>query len=201
MRYLKHISEARANDLYKKYGIEKYTMNNDGSIDVDDDVNLTDLRLTKIPLKFGKVSGSFHCDDNYKLYSLKGCPYHVGGGFFCTDTNLTSLEGCPDYVGGSFYCSYNGLVSLEGGPDRVGGSFYCNDNKLTSLEGFPTNLGGDFKCENNPVFQLWKLFEDKNKVDLFNDYDIVRGDTIVLDRLLDFLKEIDKPLLYGYKII
>jgi len=34
---------------------------------------------------------------------------------------------------------------------------------------------------------------------LFNDYDIIRGDIIILDRLNDFLEEIGKPKVTDIK--
>ncbi len=45
--------------LCKEYGIKDYTINQDKSIDVAQDVNLSNLKLKKLPLKFGHVYGSF----------------------------------------------------------------------------------------------------------------------------------------------
>ena len=83
-----------------------YTINNDGSIDVDGIVDLSQMNLTKIPFKFRNVSGSFYCYNN----------------------QLTSLEDAPKTVGGSFYCDHNQLTSLDGAPNRVGGNFLCYNN-------------------------------------------------------------------------
>ena len=46
---------------------------------------------------------------------------------------------------------------------------------------------------------IWNLFEDWSKVELFNDYDIVRGDHLILDRLNDFLETIGKKPVKGVK--
>ena len=89
--------------ICKKYGIEDYTVNEDGSIDVEGDVDLRDKRLTKLPLKFN----------------------HVSGGFYCYNNQLVTLEGSPQSVGSHFYCGNNQLTTLEGGPKSVGGGFYC----------------------------------------------------------------------------
>jgi hypothetical protein len=241
--------------ICEKYGIQNFTINSDGSIDINGDVDLSEKGLDKLPLKFRNVTGNFICYHN-KLTSLEGCPEWVGGNFYCSYNNLTSLEGCPESVGGHFYCNNNNLTSLEGGPKWVGGHFYCSYNNLTSLEGCPKSvgdgfycknnklislegcpewisgnffcsfnnltslegspksvggnficsnnnlislegapesIGGDFCCSNNPVYQIWKLFEDKDKIELFNDMDIIQGDSIVLDRLIDFLDHIGKP--------
>ena len=136
--------------LCSKFGIKKYTINDDYSIDVDGNVELHGKGLTKIPLKFNKVSGWFYCYNN-KLTTLEGCPEKVGGLFGCSFNNLTTLEGSPKEVGGDFYCHNNKLTTLEGSPKEVGGSFCCNTNKLTTLEGGPKYVGGNFYCRNNPL--------------------------------------------------
>ena len=43
----------------KKYVSGTITVNDDGSIDVDGDVIMYNLNLTKIPFKFSKVTGIF----------------------------------------------------------------------------------------------------------------------------------------------
>jgi len=128
-----YIKEFKNTEI-KKFGIRNYTFNDDLSIDVNDNVDLYDKDLTKIPFKFRNVAGYFNCSYN-KLTSLEGCPKTVGGSLFCYSNNLTSLEGCPETLGGDFTCSYNNLTSLEGCTETVLGDFYCSDNNLTSLEG------------------------------------------------------------------
>ena len=117
--------------ICKKYGIENYTINSDGSIDVDGNVNLWDKRLTELPLTFNKVNGYFECGGN-NLTTLEGSPKWVGGDFSCVGNNLTSLDFSPEYVGGEFYCDNNQLTSLKGSPKWVGGYFSCEDNNLTN---------------------------------------------------------------------
>jgi len=172
--------------ICKKYGIDNYTINSDGSIDVDGDVelynkgltskiyNLYYVKLYKLPLKFGKVTGDFYCYNNKlttlegapkevgggfycshnQLITLEGCPMEVGGNFNCRDNKLTILEGAPREVGGYFYCNNNKLITLEGGPREVGDNFVCNYNQLTTLEGGPIKVGGDFYCNNNKLITL-----------------------------------------------
>ena len=54
-------------EICEKYGIKNYTINDDGSIDVDSDVYLNGSNLTQIPLKFNKVTGDFYCYNNSLL--------------------------------------------------------------------------------------------------------------------------------------
>jgi hypothetical protein len=154
-RYQNFIKESKEDidSICRKYDIKNYTINEDGSIDVDGDVDLYDKGLTDLPIKFGKVSGSFYCRNN-QLTSLEGAPEKVVGNFDCKNNQLTSLEGSPRSVGGYFACSYNELRSLEGSPLEVGGDFSCHSNKLTSLEGSPREVGGDFYCNNNKLTSL-----------------------------------------------
>jgi hypothetical protein len=168
-------SRKEIEDICHKYFIYGYTINEDGSIDVEGNVELASKRLEKIPLNFRHVSGSFYCESNRELSSLEGCPETVGGNFHCFYTNiktleggpktvgdyygasnnkLISLEGGPNEVGGAFLCYKNELVSLVGGPKKVGGSYRCTDNKLTSLVGAPDYVGGTFRCDSNKLNNL-----------------------------------------------
>ena len=83
MKYLKLFENFEdIHEICREYGINNYTINSDGSIDVDGDVRLFDKELTKLPLKFNHVSGDFWCDYN-KLTTLLGSPQSVGGYFYC----------------------------------------------------------------------------------------------------------------------
>jgi hypothetical protein len=96
-------------DICKRYKITNYTINDDGSIDVNGNVNLSFNYLIELPLRFNKVSDNFICSHN-QLTSLKGCPKYIGGYFSCYNNRLTSLEFSPDYVDGYFDCEYNDLT-------------------------------------------------------------------------------------------
>jgi len=172
----------------EKYYITRYTINDDLSIDVDDNVNLTLYSLEYLPLKF-----------NY-----------VAGFFVCTENNLKTLEGCPQTVDGFFDCSHNNLKTLEGSPQTVGGGFGCSDNKLADLEHFP-EVSGSIDIYDNPVDSLVYTFiknADSFLIEDFNDYEIVRNrDTVMLDRLETFIRDNDLEMPYlddikkNYKII
>jgi hypothetical protein len=75
------------NDICKKWGIENYTINDDGSIDVQGNVDLSDMGLTKLPIKFRNVTGYFYCSYN-QLVTLEGSPQRVGGDFYCYNNQL-----------------------------------------------------------------------------------------------------------------
>jgi hypothetical protein len=154
MIYLKEYNnyDNQVAEICKKFGIRNWSIR-DGLVDVDGNVGLWNKGLNKLPLKFGRVSGYFDCNNN-NLTSLEGAPKEVGGYFSCGWNNLTTLEGAPKEVGGNFSCRYNKLTTLEGVPKEVGGNFSCSYNKLTTLEGAPKEVGGNFYCRNNNLTTL-----------------------------------------------
>ena len=126
--------------ICKKYRIENYTINPDGSVDVDGDVSLSNYRFAKLPLKFGRVSGYFDCSDN-KLTTLEGAPREVGGNFYCKNNQLTTLEGAPERVS-YIRCDYN----------PVHGIYKLFKNK----KDFMDSLDWDYIRGNNIVMSRFK---------------------------------------------
>lgn len=178
MKTKRVITKHQVKCIIEKYRIKLDTKNiiitKQGLIDVDDDVSITNSRLKRLPLSFGKVTGNFHCSSN-RLISLKGCPVWVGGSFNCYGNQLTSLKYGPIEVGGDYSCHENGLTSLMGsakiingnfncflnqlkslshGPIKVNGSYYAYHNELTTLEGSPDFVGGSFHVGANEFSNL-----------------------------------------------
>ena len=86
-------------------GIENYTVNSQGEIDVDGNVDLGGEKFKELPYKFGKVGGYFSIRECKNLTSLKNCPDCVEGWFNCSFCkNLNSIKGCTLEVHGDFYC-------------------------------------------------------------------------------------------------
>ena len=136
MRYLKiyenYQTKAEVSKICERYGIRNWSINKDRLVDVAGYIDLSEMDLTELPLKFGIVTGDFDCYSNY-LTTLEGAPQSVGGGFWCNDNELTTLEGAPRSVDGRFICHNNNLTTLEGAPYSVGGYFDCSDNPLPDL--------------------------------------------------------------------
>jgi hypothetical protein len=145
--------------LLKKYNIENYTIREDGLVDVDGDVKFITCRFSKLPIKFGHVTGDFFLSTCFNLTTLDGAPKKVGGFFRCaTCYKLTSLEGGPEEVGNGFSCAFcSSLKSLKGAPTILWGFLRCYEcTDLVSLEGAPTSIGGDFRCWNNHSLTSFK---------------------------------------------
>ena len=174
MRYLKLFESFEdIDESCKQYGIKNYTINPDGSIDVDY-VDLRWEKLIKLPLKFNKINSSFYCHYN----------------------KLTSLEVSPIEVNGDFDCHNNNLTSFEFALKIIRGDFICTDNNIKTFEYFPSFVKY-FNCIGNPIWKIWNLFKDTSKIELLNDFDIFRDEdtdqpAIFIDRLNDFLEMIGK---------
>ena len=68
----------------EEMGIQNYTINSKGEIN---------------------VNGRFNLSGCKNLTSLQNCPYYVDGSFFCVRCkSLDSLKGCPKEVNGIFDC-------------------------------------------------------------------------------------------------
>ena len=135
--------------ILKEYKIKNYTINNDGSVNVDGSVYLDYVNFKKLPISFEKVKEDFDCSGCPNLISLQGAPRIIKGYFSCyACSELNSLQGSPDKVGCDFYCSYcKKLRSLEGSPKEVGIDFSCSRClNLISLRGSPKEIGGYFFC-------------------------------------------------------
>ena len=89
----------------EEMGIQNYTINSKGEIDVDWRVNLRDKNFEELPYKFGTVNGYFDVSHNKNLISLKNCPNKVEDYFRCSYCKkLDSLEGAPQKVWDDFFC-------------------------------------------------------------------------------------------------
>ena len=168
-------------EICKNFNIGNYTINDDGTIDIDGNISINVLH--NLPLKFGKVTGYFSCSSNV-LTSLEGSPGYVGGNFDIGFNKLTSLKGCPKYVGGDFECVKNMLTSLEGCPEYVGGDFDIRLNNIKDLRNCPTYIGGKFRTGSDSLSIIYDIL--KSNLECVNNF----YDFHILDNLED-----EKPTL------
>ncbi len=157
-------NEQEIREICKKYKIENYTINPDGSIDVDGDVDLRYKLLYKLPLKFNRVNGSFFCYGN-SLSNLDNSPVEVNGDFDCYDCSITSLIGSPIIVGKDLMLTDN-PISIIDSSIEVRGDIHIDD----------TNFDDKIK----------EISQDKLRI-LFEhglDYDIFRKDGSINDSRL-----------------
>jgi hypothetical protein len=211
-KYIDNNTDSRGNKYNKKNienGSLSYTINGD-YVNVVGQFSL-DLTEDKIPFKFGQVIGTMFLSGD--ILTLENSPTIVTGAF--------NISGCKK------------VKSLEHGPDKVG-TFYHSvyNTQLKDLRGIPKpirdsytlNLGYDWGSDNE-FLNVCNLFltqrqeyggkikngeyiirgDDLDKIELFNEYDIVRDNNVlILDRLNTFLEEIELPTVTdvkGYKCI
>lgn len=187
--------------ICKKYRIENYTINDDGSIDVDGHVDLKNKEIEELPLKFNKIYGSFTCSGN-GLTTLKGSPIFVEKTFACYDNKLTSLEHCPQYIGGDFLCTDNYITDQKYTPIDINGVFGIGFrleslNILNKMESCGSILTNNFFL--HYVFNM--LGGDLDDIKHFNSFGIITDEpgmkpTFNLRRFEKFIKLSD---LVDYK--
>lgn len=124
------------------YGIKNYTINDDGSVDVNESVNLSFKIMGEIRLKFGRVTGNFSVS-GCSLTNLIGSPKIVYGDYYCEFNLLTSLEGCPNEIWGHFVMSYNDVLkNFDYFPKMINNDIFINN--MDSLQSIynSCNIGG-----------------------------------------------------------
>ena len=96
------------NAWLQQHRIKNYAINEDLTINVKGNVDLTYKNLESFPtyIQFNFVDGTFDCSEN-KLISLRGSPRTVTGNFLCFNNRLDSLNNCPEEVYGRFFCHGN----------------------------------------------------------------------------------------------
>jgi hypothetical protein len=180
-------------EICRKYNIENYTINPDGSIDVYGNVRLVNKKLTELPLTFNKVHGNFECDIN-NLTTLKGSPKWTSGNFESSNNDLTDLIGSPEIVEGNFQSVGNRLTDLTGSPKQVDGWFNVGSNKnLIDPKGVSEKIGREFYCFNTPLQSIFDNV-DKHFLYAFNFYKIIKDNTVNLKRLKYVMDLYDKPI-------
>jgi hypothetical protein len=156
-------------ELCNKYGINDYTINEDGFVNVDGSVDLNNCNLTEIPIKFGRINGDFKCAFN----------------------RLVNLKNSPTYVYKNFYCNGNYLTTLFEGPKVVNGEYWCSRNNLKDIQGFPESFQSDLYIVMNPICEILNIVPEKKRVRFIywlNEHKTIRNrDTIIQSRLEEAL--------------
>lgn len=118
-----------------KYGITKYTVNEDLTVDVDNSVILRSKQLQDFPVQFGIVNGDFDCSYN-QLTSFKGIPHKINGCLYCSHNQLTHFDCFPTYIDKHIYCSGNLITNVNNFDCMFNGSFEHNIDNGKHIEGF-----------------------------------------------------------------
>ena len=125
------LREKKIDDLLE--GDEKVEL----SVNVVGDVNLDSLKLTVLPFKFGRISGTFNCSFN-KLLNTTNFPEYVGDEFYCYSSNIEDFKTMPKTVVGNINLGGNRIKSLKGWITKCDGVVLnLSSNKLINLKFYP----------------------------------------------------------------
>ena len=143
--------------------VSAYTINQDLTVDVRTDVNLSKKQIPHLPFQFGIVKGFFTCTYN-DMITLLGCPLHVGRFFSCYQNPIQSLKYAPITVGGGnnhFNCRLTDIKSLHNIHKRIKSiesRFECGDVTnmlgLLLIDGLKKIRTHNFKVEEIINFHL-----------------------------------------------
>lgn len=122
--------------------IQKWSQDSSGLVNVVGDLRAHFDAWTSLPVKFGKIHGTFDVSECENLISLEGCPYETIGDFDISNCyKLKSLKNSPKKIGGDFIAIDSGLTSLEHFPEHVEGDVYLNYcRNLTSIQGISNTM-------------------------------------------------------------
>jgi hypothetical protein len=210
--FKRYIKKLEIHSLCKKYDITNYKINKDLSINVDHSVDLTQMGLIELPLKFNEVWGHFDCSNN-NLTTLEGSPKFVNGHFYCINNKITSLKGSPVKINGYFDCSNNLLTDLKHGPSKIINYYKCNRNQLKNFDGFNTNGVKNFSYFKNHIYYdlmiycnienlIFKEFNKElpNFIKYINKFKVIKNGEINWMRMR-YLFSLFSPNLYLSKYI
>lgn len=137
---------------------DRITIHPDGTVDVASSgrvgiILCMQYFVTKLPIKFGEVQGSFQITGCNGLTTLEGSP-RVCDEFIARYLhNITNLVGGPEIVRGNFELEGSPITSLVGGPQVVNGDYNVKQTKIISLEGSPRTCE-IFDCSMNKIKDL-----------------------------------------------
>lgn len=98
-----------------KYHIENFIIQDDLTVDVNQDVEIkndSQQKIQHLPIQFGEIKGDFLLN-GLGLNTLKGCPHSVLGDFNVSHNELTHLDYFPKIIKNSIYLSYNKLTTVD----------------------------------------------------------------------------------------
>lgn len=138
------------------YKISNYIIHPDMSVDVNDNVDISNKNLDFIPVNFNRIEGFFNCSHN-NFSDLSSGPKIVIKTLACRFNKIKSLSNCHVQVGWAMDCEHNELTSLDAKGITINGNLYLTHNPLTSFESLNMDLKGSLVFSNS-----YKLLDYQN---------------------------------------
>lgn len=123
------------------YKISNYIIHPDMSVDVNDNVDISNKNLDFIPVKFNRITGFFDCSHN-NFSDLSSGPKIVMRTLACRFNKIKSLSNYDVQIGWALDCEHNELTSLDAENITINGNLYLTHNPLTSFESLSMDLKG-----------------------------------------------------------
>lgn len=171
-----------------------------GPYDVEGHYECEHNQLTSLEGCPGLINGDFRCNNN-KINTLKYCPIQIDGTLFLGNNKLKSLEGCCQKIADGLYLENNSLDYLKGCPDVPNGTLLLFDNNIKNLKDIENCNIKKIIISGNPVNDILDLFmtdhnTTKKLIKYLNEYDVIKGNNIILDSLKDERSNSDAHFLY-----
>lgn len=136
-----------------KYNIKNYTIQPDGVVDVNGDIDLNGFTEESILVQFGTVTGSFDLGQATAITSFKGAPRIVGEHCYCDTSTMSSLEGIPKSIGGDvsfFKTNIKSLSGIDKLVNQIDGMVYLDENtshilgllRIKGIKSIDVDFGG-----------------------------------------------------------
>lgn len=101
---------------FKTVDLFNYEVHDDLSISINGDVDLSNKKLTQLPVSFNIIKGNFSCSHN-NLISLKGAPKKVSNTFSANHNKIIFLKDLPQCP--EIFLGHNNIKSLDNIPEET----------------------------------------------------------------------------------
>lgn len=135
------LDKEEINKLLKYYKVKRYTINEDLSVDVNGNVDLSDNELDCLPIVFNTVSGNFIANRN-NLKSFDGFPKKLGGSLSVSNNNISSFKNAPEVINGNFSCMNNKIIDFKDFPSEIKGNVLLLNNLIENFEIINSKISG-----------------------------------------------------------
>lgn len=115
--------------ICKKYLIDEYVINKDGSIDVNTDLFLSNKNISNFKIKFNKIDGSLFISNNF-FKNFKNFPNIINGDLYMNNNMFENLNGIPKNIKGKVYAQGNNINTLIGNNINIDKIFINNKDLI-----------------------------------------------------------------------
>lgn len=156
------VRDVKIKSFLKSNDIDKYDIEEDGTVTVHQDVHFYKQPFTKFGCEFNIIHGDFLITECHNLEKLNG-PKECENFIIKNCDNFKLVDGKLKKVNGNFRIeNCKNISSLEGIPESIKGNFILlNLVKLTKLDFIPKKVGMDLVFFGTPISNILHIFDIK----------------------------------------